>query len=428
MKRNNIRHTLKVSLLDGIFASCMLGLTSDYITPYALALKARVSQIGILNALPYLISSLVQLKSAEATEKFKSKKKVIVLFVLLHTLMGLPILFIPYIFKGYEVISLIVFVTLFASLNAFAGPVWLSLMSDYLPMKKRGSYFGWRNKIFGIINISCVFIAGFVLYLFKFNILKGFFIIFASAFVCRIISWYFLTQMYEPPFRIKKEDCFSFVEFIKRAGESNFLRFVVFVAALNFSVNLAAPFFSVFMLKDLRFNYLTYTILISTVSIASILTIGRWGRNADRVGTVKVLRTSSLLISSLPFLWIMNQNPAYLVIIQIISGFAWAGFNLCATNFIYDAVSPAKRTRCIAYFNVINGVALCLGALIGGYLAKHLPVIFGYKLLSLFFISGILRFLVVGLFSRKLKEVRTVEDISARDLFFSVVGIKPAME
>lgn len=420
-----IRNSLKVSFLDGIFASCMLGLTTDYITPYALALKAKVFQIGILNALPNLVGSLVQLKSADITEKVNSRKKVINTFVFLHLLMALPIIFIPYLFKGFEVLALIVFVTLFTAFNAFAGPVWLSLMSDYLPPKRRASYFGWRNKIFGIIITVSAFAAGFILHLFKSNILKGFMLVFSLAFVCRLISWYFLTRMYELPLKIKKEAYFNFWDFLKQIRRSNFAKFVFFVASLNFSVNLAAPFFSVFMLRDLKFNYVTYTMVVTAVAISSIFTVDRWGRNADRIGSLRVLQFTSLFIATLPLLWLLCHHPSYLVLVQIIAGFAWSGFNLCAINFIYDAVTPEKRTRCLAYYNVCVGVALCLGSLSGGFLLKRLPLLFGYKASSLFLISGILRLLVVGFFSRRIKEVRSVEKISSKNLFFSVVGLKP---
>lgn len=424
-KQNKIRKSLKFSFLDGIFASCMVGLTTDYITPYALALKAQVSQIGILSALPNFTASLLQFKSADLTERLKSRKKVINLFIFLHALMGIPIILIPYIFKWQPVLFLIIFITLFISLQAFAGPAWSSLMADYVPYKSRGKYFGWRNKIFGIVTIASAFLAGFILHQFKFNVLRGFLIIFSLAFICRFISWYFLTRMYEPSFKIKEEAYFTFFDFIKRIKESNFARFVIFVGSLNFCVNLASPFFSVFMIRDLKFNYLAYTIVVTTVTIAHIFTIDRWGRHADKVGNVKVLRFTSLFIASLPLWWIINQSPLYLIFVQMISGFAWSGFNLCATNFIYDAVTPEKRTRCIAYFNVFSGVALCIGALLGGYLANNLPKLLGYKILSLFLLSSILRFSLVFLMSGKIREVRPAEIITSKDLFYSVIGIKP---
>ncbi len=422
-----IRDSLKASFFDGIFASCMLGMTADYITPYALALKAKVFQVGILNALPNLIGSLAQLKSADITEKVGSRKKVINVSVFLHLLMGLPIIFLPFLFKGHEITALIIFVTLFSAFNAFAGPVWLSLMSDHLPCTKRGSYFGWRNKILGIIITSSVFLAGFILHIFKGDILKGFMVIFSIAFISRFISWCFLTQMYEPPLKIKKESYFNFFDFIRRARESNFAKFVIFIASLNFAVNLAAPFFSVYMLRDLRFNYITYTVLVTTVAVTSIFTIDRWGRNADKIGNMRVLKFTSIIISIVPFLWLLCAHPVYILFVQIIAGFAWSGFNLCAINFIHDATSPQKRTRCIAYFNVFTGTALCLGALIGGYLANRLPELLGYKILALVLLSGALRLLIVFMFSNKIKEVRTVRNITDKDLFFSVIGFKPVL-
>lgn len=426
-KENKIRKSLKFSFLDGIFASCMLGMTTDYITPYALMLKATPGQIGVLVAAPNFASSLVQLKSADLTERLKSRKKIINIFVLLHTLMLLPIILIPYLFKTGVVFFLIIFITLFTSLNAFAGPVWSSLLSDHIPYKMRGRYFGWRNKILGAIAIISAFIAGFILHSFKNNTLKGFLIIFGIAFFCRFISWYFLTRMYEPPFKVTEDSYFNFFDFIKRISESNFAKFVIFVASLNFCVNLAAPYFAVFMLRDLKFGYFTYAVVVVTVSIAHIFTIDRWGNLADRIGNLKILKFTALFIASLPLWWIICQHPLYLIFIQIISGFAWSGFSLCATNFIYDAVTPQKRTRCIAYFNVLTGLALCVGALLGGYLVNILPRLFGFRILSLFLVSSTLRFTVVSLLSRKIKEVRKAQEITSRDLFYSMIGLKPIL-
>ncbi|MCX5708650.1 MAG: MFS transporter [Candidatus Omnitrophica bacterium] len=428
MQRHAIKKSLRVSFWDGVFAAAMTGLTAEYFTPYALALKASVSQIGLLTALPSLAGSFSQLKSADITESVGSRRKVICFLVFLQALVLLPVVFVPHLFKNWAVGSLIVLVSLFNVFGAFSLPVWQSLMTDYLPYNKRGRYFGWRNKVLGGVTIISLFGAGMTLNFFKSNILLGFLIIFSLACLCRFICVYFLAQMYESRQHLKKEAYFSFWDFLKRARESNFARFVIFNSAFIFCVYLASPFFSVLMLKDLKFNYFTYTVLISTVSIAAIFTIDRWGRSADRIGSIKVLRVSSLLIASLPFWWILNQHPVYLIFAQVLSGIAWAGFNLCSVNFIYDAVTPAKRTRCIAYFYFFNGLAICLGSFVGGLLANRLPNVFGYRLFSLFFIAGTLRFIVALTLPRRIKEVRPVEKISSKDLFLRIVGLRPNLE
>lgn len=424
-KPNKIKRSLKFSFFDGIFAAGMLGMTTDYITPYALALKATVSQIGLLSAIPNFVASLAQLFSADITDRLKSRRKAINTFVFLHALMGIPIILIPYLFTSSPVLFLIIFVTLFTGFNAVAMPAWLSLMSDYVPPRMRGRYFGWRNKILATVAVTTAFTAGLILHIFKNNVLRGFLIVFSCAFIFRFVSWCFLIRMYEKPFRVNSQAYFSFFDFIRRARESNFARFVIFAAALTFCVNLAAPFFSVFMLRDLKFSYLTYALIVTTVTIVNILVFDRWGKVADRVGNIKVIKATALIIISLPLLWIVNHSPLYLIFVQILAGFSWAGFNLCAANFIYDAVTPQKRVRCFAYFNALNGLAVCLGALSGGYLVNVLPKLLGYNILTLFLISGFLRFIVVFLFFNKIKEVRISEKMSNKDLFFTVAGLKP---
>jgi MFS family permease len=322
----------------------------------------------------------------------------------------------------------ITIVVIFTFLGAFAGPAWGSLMSDLVEEGKRGEYFGWRNRTLGFVIILATFAAGFILHSLKrINIFYGFAIIFLLAFIFRIISWYFLTKMHEPPLEYKKEDSFTLIDFLSRIKESNFAKFTLFVSMMSFSVNLAAPFFAVLMLRDLHFSYILYTTLTVTVTATVYLMISRWGRHADKVGNLRVIKFVSPLLSIIPLLWVVNRQPFFLIFAQIFSGFLWAGFNLCASNFIYDAVTPPKRTRCIAYFNVINGMALCAGALIGGFLLNRLPPIFGYKILALFLLSAILRIFVGVFMPMKLKEVRPVEHVTNNELFFSVIGIRPVL-
>jgi MFS family permease len=113
------------------------------------------------------------------------------------------------------------------------------------------------------------------------------------------------------------------------------------------------------------------------------------------------------------------------MLVQIFAGFSWSGVTLSSGNFIYDAVTPQKRVRCIAYFNVINGLALFLGSSLGGYFASRLPPLFGYRLLALFALSCFCRMSLYLLLSRSFREVRTAHEASVQELFFSVVGIRP---
>ncbi|KJJ84082.1 major facilitator superfamily protein [Candidatus Omnitrophus magneticus] len=422
--KEKIRKSLRFSLFDGMAASIMAGLTQDYFVPFLLLLGGTAKHVGIINALPNLFASLFQFKTAELEEFLKSRRKTIVLFVLLQVLTIIPILFIVFKGAGHPVLF-ITFVICFTVFGALSTASWGSLMADIVPKNKRGEYFGWRNRILGFITVGSSLSAGIILnYMKKINIFHGFFIIFLTAFLARIISAYFLSRMYEPSVEYKKEHFFSFSQFLSRTHKSNFAKFVIFVALLNFTVNIASPFFAVFMLRDLHFNYLIFTIVTISAPITAHLSITRWGKHADHAGNLKIIRLTAPIVGIVPLWWLVSQNWVFLIFAQIFSGYVWAGFNLSTSNFIYDAVTPEKRTRCIAYFNVLNGIALSFGAILGGISAEHVKSILGYNLLTLFVISSILR-LVVGIYMPLLlKEVRPVHHVTYSKLFFSVIGIK----
>lgn len=419
--------TLRFSFFDGVGASAMVGFTQDYLAPFLLVLGATTTHIGMLNALPNLAASLAQLKSADLAERLKSRKNMITVFALLQGCMLVPMAVMAAlgIARPFFFIMLVV---LFTSCGAFLVPAWGSLMSDIIPKDRRGEYFGWRNRTLGFVAVGAAFAAGFILNIMKgHNIFYGFAVIFGCAFFFRVASWYFLKRMDEPRLDYNREHHFTFFEFLARMKKSNFAKFVLFAAAMSFSVNIASPFFVVLMLKDLHFSYLLYTVVTTTAILVVYLAIGRWGRHADRVGNLKIIRLTAPFVGFIPLLWVMNRSPLFLIAAQVFSGFVWAGFNLCAANFIYDSATPEKRVRCIAYFNVLNGAALCLGAILGGFILKWLPPVFGHKILALFLISAALRAAVGVFMPRALKEVRPVERVSSNELFFSVIGIKPLL-
>jgi MFS family permease len=425
-KKVNVRESLRVSFKDGIFAAFMGGVTDQYTTPLALFLGATVQQVGLITALPNLFSSLSQLLAVRVIYWVGGRLQLLVRLVLVQASLILCIAVLPWLQTLRRVQILLVLVILTAVCGGLAGPAWGSLITDYIPSSKRGRYFGWRNRTVGAVTLASIIVSGLILYSSRaISYSSGFCILFGLAALARFISGHFIKQMDEPPQRTDAATDFTFVMFVARFRESNFLRFVLFTASLTFATYLSAPFFTVFMLRDLQFSYLTYMGLQVCSSFAALVALPLWGRHADLVGNVGVLRLSSLLAALVPVFWLFSHDPVYLTLVQIWSGFAWSGVTLSAANFIYDAVTPQKRVRCIAYFNVINGVALFFGASFGGFLASRLPPLFGYSLLSLFAVSCFCRLATYLLLSRSFREVRRAHHASIQELFFSVVGIRP---
>lgn len=425
-RRFDVHGSLRASFKDGIFAALMMGVTEHYVIPFALFMAATVQQIGWISSLPNLLGSISQLFAVPLIRWLGGRLKFLVRAVLIQSVLLLGIAVLAWLERSFRLELFLLLLVLFTVSGGLIGPAWGSLMSDYIPISKRGIYFGWRNRILGMVMVLSMAGAGVILYgTREISPATGFLIIFLLGAAARFVSSRYIARMSDVPMKKNPAYDFTFWMFVTRFRESNFVKFIAFVATLTFSSYLASPFFAVFMLRELKFSYLTYMVLQAVSSLAGLIALPWWGRHADVVGNVRVLRLAGFMTTLIPALWLVSHNLIYLAFLQLFAGFAWSGVTLSATNFIYDAVTPQKRIRCIGYFNVINGTALFLGAALGGFWASRLPPLLGYPLHSLFALSSLCRLLSCFVLSRRFQEVRRSREVSSQELFFSVVGIRP---
>ena len=185
-------------------------------------------------------------------------------------------------------------------------------------------------------------------------------------------------------------------------------RFVLFVSAMCFCVNISGPLLAFFILKDLGLGYASYMVVVTAASLSGFLFQGVWGKFGDLDGNIKILRIAGWGIALIPLLWMVSRHLGYIFFVQIIAGCVWGGFNLLVSNFVLEAISPPMRIRGTSYFNVMNSVAILLGSAAGGFLLERVPPVFGYSFLTLFLISCLGRIVVMIWISPKIREVRKI--------------------
>jgi MFS family permease len=424
------RKSLEYSIKDGTAFSVMTGFGEQYFSPLAIELGASNLWISILASFPLFVAALTQLFTSKAMKAFKSRRKMITTFVLLQAIVWIPLAIIPLIRPQNSVEILILFVTLYFSCGQFVAPVWNSLMGDLVSEEARGRFFGKRNLITGASAFISLFVAGFFLGLYPSEtVFYGFFVIFSIAFIARLVSWYYLGKTEDPPSFHEHEGDFSFIGYLRKLSKTNYGRFALYFGFMNFAVYVAAPFFAVYMLRNLHLSYLEYTIITASAALATFIPMTYWGKLADRFGNKKILTFCGICMPTIPILWLFSDNILYLIVIQFYSGFVWAGFNLSTVNFVYDNVKPANRTKVFSYHNVLTGTSIFLGAVTGAVLAMELPVpnFFSSNLMLIFIISGVLRAAATLIFLPLIKEKRAVEKISDREFFLKYNGTGPMM-
>jgi MFS family permease len=420
-----IESSLKFSTAEGMAYGAVMGFGDNYIVAFAVALQTSSLQIGILCSVPGFLASIAQLWDTALVRRLKSRKKLVMLFALMQGLMFLPMLGLAFFPGKSDGWWMILFTAIYSISAALTSPAWGSIMAEVVPNHLRGKYFSLRGSLATLANTVTFLTAGIFLTFLVHKELWGFAVLFGAACIFRLISVGLLTKLYEMPLMNDVPKPSKSGNFVRELTTTNLGRYMLFLFCMSFAVNIGSPYFAVYQLHDLKQSYFTFAALGTISSVATLLTITRWGKVADRVGNLKVLLVAGALIPFIPLLWLISTNLVVLGFVQAFSGLAWAGFNLCSVNYLYDATSGDDRTKYLAYFNCGNGLAAGVGALLGGFLVTHMPVLRGSQVLSIFLISGILRGAASLIFLPRLKEVRRVSTVPASELFHILTGGRP---
>jgi MFS family permease len=143
-----------------------------------------------------------------------------------------------------------------------------------------------------------------------------------------------------------------------------------------FALNIATPFFTVYMMKTIGLS-LSYIIGLGILTqLSSIISIKVWGKHADSFSNKTIISIGAPLYICCIIAWCFvgissNEytNIGLLAAINIITGIATAGINLSLTNI---GLKLAPREDAIVYLsskNIITAFFSSIAPLIGGWLA-----------------------------------------------------------
>jgi MFS family permease len=435
-KQKELKHkSRRLSIKEGIFASGKLSFGDNYISPFAIAANATNSQIAMLSSISGILGPISQMFSSRLMEKH-SRKKIVTKMVFIESLMWIPFILLALaLFYGFKstsipVLILISFGIYVITLN-IAHPAWFSWMGDIVDETYRGRWFSKRNRIIGFVTIILTLFAAFFL---DFMVNKGltmigFSLLFVLAMYSRLKSWKIFHNQYEPELKLKEGYYFSYYHFLINSKNNNLGRFTIFRSVYSIAMFISSPLITVYLLRNLQLSYLIYTIIILSILLFSTLSLGVWGKFADRYGNYRILLITSILLSFYPISWMMNTSTLYLILIPpIIGGIASGGFNLASGSFIYDNSTSEKRGLVISYVNVTNGIGIAIGSLIGAFLIKYLSVSIP-TIFAIFILSSLFMILVTFAWIPEIKEARKTESFNGRQAFNNLIlkGVKPTI-
>lgn len=381
----------------------LVGGALSFLTVYAARLGANTTQIGLINAMPAIVSLFVSLPAGSWLEA-RPLKKSILLSAMGQRIFYLFMAFLPWIFAQNQQIWILIAFTFIMSIPGTVISIGFNVVfASGVPMRYRGMVAGKRNALSAIITVVTTLICGRILTLMPFP--QGYQVVFAIGFFGAAMSAYHLSQVKAV---VDPEEALSVVPLVDSEEENGipkrtnlvrrvrerlhvealktpFGRSLLLLAIFHFFHYLSIPIFPVFFVKVIHIS--DQAISNGTAIFYLTMFIGSMQINkiTSKIGNMKSTGIGIMLLGIYPIMLSFAKNAFLFYGASFFGGFAWSIVNVAMINYLLEKVPAQQRTSYFAWFSLSVNAAILLGTMLGPVIGN----VIGLTLALLIF--GILR-------------------------------------
>jgi MFS family permease len=407
ISKPEIRTSLRALTFESVFATVFYSIIgSALLTNFLLELGAGPVKIGLLASIPQLVN-LLQPLGAYLVDRSPSFNWFSMCIFVPSRLLW--VILVPAIWlvtsvtsdiTGDQVVLLTLGIILVTNIiEALGRAPFLGWTAVLVPQRLRGRYFGFRNSLVSLTNLVGVPLLGLAVSTWPGGTLQGYGVVLVLGIVfglSSLVSQFWLTDVNPQLLKVAHSETSQpqptgiDLSFLK---DTNFLKFVFYIAIWCFAVNVSAPFFNLYMLDNLEIDVSLVTIYTGISTGANMLLLLLWGKLADRIGNRPLLVFVGLLVGVTPLLWLgTGADPislwVWLPLLHVLTGGTWAAIDLCTNNLMMAVAPVGNLSKYFAITGAVAGVSGAIGITIGSFLATLAG---GGGLLGLFVLSGVLR-------------------------------------
>jgi len=371
---------LKNLIVDAAAATAIGALNSGVVLlALALHIGATNLAIGVLAAIP-LLTQVLQAPAVKLVERLRQRRLISVASVFVARL-ALPVYaavpFVPD--RDVATATLIAAALLHYGFNAVAACSWNSWMRDLIPGERLGQFFARRSLFATAVSAGATILAAIALEGARGSDSLGdrvFGALYVLGFVCGLISTAALARVPEPTMREPGQGAPLRALLWRPLTDPNFRSMLRYLASWQFAVNLATPFFTVYLVRELGFG-MGFVLFLTVLSqLANVAVVRGWGRLSDRFANKSVLAAATpLFMLCVAGMVVADEfadptaRAAYLVVLHVVMGAAGAGVGLASGNIVMKLSPAGDATSYMATNALVSALAAGVAPIVGGWVA-----------------------------------------------------------
>lgn len=368
----------RLFIAEGCCANGIVTLTTGaFLSGYAGYLGADDSTNGIIGSIPVLLCTL-QMFSSIVLENISRRKFLIAAFALIHRLLLSSIFFVPLLVEDTagRLAAVIAIYAAAHCFGAFIGTGTGNWLLTLVPDNIRGNYLGKKDAFaFGFTTVLSL-IMGRIMDWFRAGgrDLPGYCLIGLVVLSIAFTDFWCLSSIREQPSETHRQSLKAVVT--EPLMDREYRKIILLYMFWNLALQVAGPFFSVYMVTGLKLDYTYITFLGLISSSVRVAAAYFWGRFADATSWLKAARCSMLLLGGVHISWLFMTPDTCLVlqpILQALSGAAWGGIAIAVFNLQYQYAPTEKRVLYVSANSSYAGLCGFFATLIGAALLKILP-------------------------------------------------------
>ena len=379
LSRGDVTRSLRAfTVFQGLWGAWgqLAGLGTAVMTGYALWLGADASSVALLTSI-ISVMALAQLLAPVIGSRFQDEKRFILIARRIAILLRGSILAIPFVIpEGWRFPALVCLLGASLMLIHVASPFMGSWQAHVIPRAIRARFTSKATIIGTLAAMVTGFVVGAFLDAFDDSSKQiGFTSIFAASMLLGWICTRALAAAAYPGVAQPSGAQFRPQMLLEPLRNPNFRKAVLFYGSSQFALGLAAPFYSVYMLENLKLSYTTISIFTAVSMLASIAGYRSWAGLIDRFGSKPVLQLLLAPYALVPLLWVFTDAEGYLLIpvALIFGGFVGAGVGAGITPLVFDLLPEgSKKPIYLAVWSASVSVIFAAGPLLGSFMGRSL--------------------------------------------------------